>query len=157
MTRITRPQLFMEIAHSVAKRSTCYRLNVGAICVVNNSIVSIGYNGAPSGKEHCKGDECPGRFECKETIHAEHNALKRIPRALTENNSAIDLYCTDSPCMWCATEALDVYAIKRLFFSRLYRVNDHLDLMCKRGVQVYQITPAGYLIDWSDKKLANIA
>jgi dCMP deaminase len=155
MTRITRPQLFMEIAHSVAKRSTCYRLNVGAVCVVNNSIVSIGYNGAPSGKEHCRGNECPGRFECKETIHAEHNALKRVPREFIDN-SALDLYCTDSPCMWCATEALEIYKIKRLFFSRLYRINDHLNLMCERGVEVYQITPAGYVID-RQGTLVNIA
>jgi dCMP deaminase len=157
MMRITRPQLFMEIAHSVAKRSTCYRLNVGAVCVVNNSIVSIGYNGAPAGKEHCRGNECPGRFECKETIHAEYNALKRISTALIANKSAIDLYCTDSPCMLCASAALDIYHIKRLFFSRLYRINDHLDLMCERGVEIYQVTPAGYMIDWNDRKVMNIA
>ena len=77
--RISRHLMFMEIAHTVAKRATCMRLNVGAVLVADRQIVSIGYNGAPSGAPHCAGNECPGKHHCHETIHAEVNAVQHLP------------------------------------------------------------------------------
>jgi dCMP deaminase len=53
MERISLQQMFMNIAFEVSKRSTCARVNVGAIIVKNQRIVSMGWNGAPSGKKHC--------------------------------------------------------------------------------------------------------
>lgn len=94
--RTTRPQMFMEIAHAVARRSTCMRLNVGAVIVQGRSIVSIGYNGAPSGAPHCLGNACPGKLVCRETIHAEDNALRHLP-PLEPDSPLLDLYVTDSP------------------------------------------------------------
>ena len=43
----------MDITHFVATRSTCLRRHVGAILVRDKRILSTGYNGAPSGIEHC--------------------------------------------------------------------------------------------------------
>jgi dCMP deaminase len=51
-----RPSLdeyFLEIAFVVGKRATCLRKNVGAVIVRDKRILSTGYNGAPSGMEHC--------------------------------------------------------------------------------------------------------
>ncbi|MFZ3148816.1 MAG: cytidine deaminase, partial [Methanothrix sp.] len=56
MKTIERPssdEYFMEIASVVAKRSTCLRNQVGALFVRNKRILTTGYNGAPSGLEHC--------------------------------------------------------------------------------------------------------
>jgi len=53
---VSRPswdEYFMELAKVVSKRSTCLRQKVGAIIVKDKRILTTGYNGAPSGLEHC--------------------------------------------------------------------------------------------------------
>lgn len=152
--RITRQQMFMEIAHTVAKRSTCFRLNVGAVVVVNNRIVSIGYNGRPSGEPHCQGNDCPGRDGCHEAIHAEDNALRYVPNGL--RCEPCDVYVTDSPCRGCA-EKLIASRVERVFFGKPYRITESLDWLMERGVGVYQITPAGYVIDWKTRRIIDVA
>ena len=54
--KISRPDwdaYFMDITFLVAKRSTCTRRSVGAVIVKDKRILATGYNGAPSGIEHC--------------------------------------------------------------------------------------------------------
>lgn len=157
--RPTRPQMFMEIAHVVAKRSTCMRLNVGAMIVQDRRIVSIGYNGAPAGAPHCAGNECPGKHHCHETIHAEDNALRHLPAGLrTRNNrvAELDLYVTDSPCEACFEKILDHHAhVRRIFFANPYRINDHL-IGHGRDIGIYRVTPAGYIVDWETKELVDV-
>ena len=152
--RISRQQMFMEIAHTVAKRSTCFRLNVGAVVVVNNRIVSIGYNGRPAGQPHCEGSSCPGRDGCHETIHAEDNALRHVPEAMALEN--VDIYVTDSPCQHCA-ERINEWNVRRVFFGKPYRITESLDWLMERGVEVYQVTPAGYVIDWKTRRIVDVA
>ena len=152
--RISRQQMFMEIAHTVAKRSTCFRLNVGAVVVINNRIVSIGYNGRPAGEPHCQGNDCLGRDGCHETIHAEDNALRHVPEGVDVTGA--DLYVTDSPCQRCS-EWLQGYGIKRVFFGKPYRITESLNWLMERGVEVYQVTPAGYVIDWKTRRIVDVA
>jgi dCMP deaminase len=82
-----RPSLdeyFLEIAFVVGKRATCLRNNVGAVIVRDKRILSTGYNGAPSGMEHCLEIGCirdmeniPSgtRHEKCRAVHAEQNAI----------------------------------------------------------------------------------
>ena len=44
---------FLNIAKEVSTYSTCSRMHVGAILVKENRIISMGYNGVPSGQIHC--------------------------------------------------------------------------------------------------------
>lgn len=150
--RISRPQLYMEIAHVVAKRSTCMRLNVGAVMVHGRSVVSIGYNGSLPGEPHCSGDLCPGRLTgCKQTVHAEINALMRVPQGLR----SLDLYVTDSPCGVCYDAIASDRRVDRIFFANPYRITDHLeDSLWDIGI--YRVTPAGYVIDWNTKGLVDV-
>lgn len=53
MERITRDEMLMEVAHVVAKRGTCSRLQVGAVFALEGRILVTGYNGAPRGMDHC--------------------------------------------------------------------------------------------------------
>ena len=73
--RIGRHQLFINIAREMAKRSTCFRLNVGAVVTSENNLVSCGYNGAAPGEPHCQGNDCPLSDEggCISSLHAESN------------------------------------------------------------------------------------
>lgn len=141
----------MECAFAWAKRATCQRLNVGAVIVSNGNIISHGYNGARAGELHCLGDACPGKFECHETVHAEANAIARIPVGLGPQ----DIYCTDSPCPACA-HLIVATGIKRVFFATPYRITFALEWLISKDREVYRLLPAGYLIEWSTKNLVEM-
>jgi len=142
--RISRAEMFMQMAQAAAKRSTCYRLNVGAVVTVDNRVVSIGYNGVPAGHPHCRGNHCPGRDGCHETIHAEANALAYIPQSMGLLEK--DLYTTDSPCLDCANTILQ-NRVKRVFFTVPYRDQAPVQYLIMRGVKVYRVMPSGMVID----------
>src|SRR5258708_12637862 len=83
-THIIRPHfddIYMELAVNLAKRSHCIRRHVGAVLTKDTRIISIGYNGPPSGTHNC--DEqwpeqgCPrdSKGSCSLAIHAEQNAI----------------------------------------------------------------------------------
>ncbi|HNT05961.1 MAG TPA: cytidine/deoxycytidylate deaminase family protein [Anaerolineae bacterium] len=113
MTARVRPswdEYFMEITRQVARRSTCLRRQVGALIVKDKQILATGYNGAPSGFDHCEQTGClreemhiPSgeRQEICRGLHAEQNAI--IQAALHGVSVAGgDLYCTHQPCITCA-------------------------------------------------------
>lgn len=155
--RPTRPQMFMEIAQIVSKRATCMRLNVGAVLVQGRRIVSIGYNGVPSGAPHCSGNDCPGKHHCRETTHAEMNALLHLSPGLATRNGVIedlDLYVTDSPCADCFDKIVTGGLVKRVFFGTPYRITDHLEQ--ESQIEVYRVLPAGYVMDWKTKELVDV-
>lgn len=103
---------FMELAESVAKEnSSCIRQQIGAVLVrQDNSIISTGYNGAPSGITSCgsKG-KCwridnnilsGTRHEQCFAIHAEQNCIILAAKhGVSTNHSKI--YVTKQPCEIC--------------------------------------------------------
>lgn len=99
MSRISRDQMFMQIARVVAQRGTCDRARVGAVLVDSrNKVVSIGYNGSPHGEPHCD-EEGHLLFNnhCIRTIHAEENCFDGIGYM----NGRYTLYVTHYPCEKC--------------------------------------------------------
>jgi dCMP deaminase len=151
LNRPTRIQTFIGVAHIFAKRATCMRRNVGAVVVQQRTVVGHGYNGPPSGEPHCTGNDCPGKHFCKLTIHAEKNALVRAGRLAKHG----DLYTTDSPCIECARLSHSA-GINRVFFEILYRDSDPLNLLRDWGVKVYQVLPAGYVMDWDTREIVEL-
>ena len=120
-------EYFTEIANLVAKRSTCLRRHVGAVLVRHKHILSTGYNGAPSGLEHCLDVGClreelgipsGAQQEICRGIHAEQNAI--IQAALhgvsTEGST---LYCTNQPCTQCAKMLINA-GVKRIVYAGEY-------------------------------------
>lgn len=95
-------EYFMNIAFTVAERSTCDRAHVGAVIVRDRRILTTGYNGAPAGMPHC--DEVGHLMvdgHCVRTLHAEQNAI--IQGALHGVNIAgSTIYVTHQPCLNCA-------------------------------------------------------
>ncbi len=85
MDRISKKNYYLDIAQTVAERSTCLRKRYGAIIVKNDSIVSTGYNGAPRGRINCCDQQfClreklniprGERYELCRSVHAEANAI----------------------------------------------------------------------------------
>ncbi len=102
-------EYFMEMAHVVAKRSTCLRRSVGAILVKDKHILSTGYNGAPKGLKHCSETGClrenmniPSgeRHELCRGLHAEQNAIIQAAVFGTSIKGST-LYCTNTTCIVC--------------------------------------------------------
>lgn len=150
-SRIGRHQMFMEIAHIVAKRATCLRLNVGAVMVSNRTMVSLGYNGSPSGAPHCSGHLCEGwTTGCRRTIHAEDNALSRVGDATN-----LDLYVTHSPCSKCYDKMWDSGRVSRIFFGAPFRETDHL-VDSLFDCEVYRILPSGHIIKWATGEIVDV-
>ena len=62
----------MEVAKTYSMLSAASRAKVGCIIVKNDRIISIGYNGTPSGWENtCEVDD----KTLPEVLHAEANAI----------------------------------------------------------------------------------
>ena len=51
--RSNKDEYYLDIAASVAKRSTCLRRRYGAVIVNNDEIIATGYNGSPRGEKNC--------------------------------------------------------------------------------------------------------
>lgn len=134
--RISRDQMFMAMAHMAALRGTCNRLKVGAIIVVENRPISMGYNGAPPGSPHCEGNCGPGK-PCLNTIHAEYNAITWAIRHLGSFPKNSTMYVTHSPCRTCAHLIYGV-SIQRLVYNELYRDNKPLSFLSENGVNIEQ-------------------
>lgn len=100
---------FMKIAEDVATRSTCLRRSVGAVIVKDKRILTTGYNGAPTGIEHCTPDTClrikfnvPSgeRHELCRGLHAEQNAIIQAAYHGVSVRGA-RIYITHQPCSIC--------------------------------------------------------
>ena len=89
---------FMDCAERFAQLSTASRAKVGALIVKDNRIISIGYNGMPSGWDN----ECEHEGKTKpEVLHAETNAIAKVAQS-SESSRGSELFCTHLPCMECA-------------------------------------------------------
>ena len=91
MGRIDKENYYLDIAQTVAGRSTCLRRCYGAILVKSDEIISTGYNGAPRGRRNCvdlnyctrEALNIPSgeRYELCRSVHAEANAIIHASRA----------------------------------------------------------------------------
>ena len=85
LNRPDKTNYYLDIAQTVAQRSTCLRRAFGAIIVKNDIIISTGYNGAPRGRKNCVdmnfcmrdhlGIPRGERYEMCRSVHAEANAI----------------------------------------------------------------------------------
>lgn len=110
MPRPSWDEYFMDIARLVSKRSTCLRRKVGAIVVRDKRILATGYNGAPSGVDHCLDIGClreemgiPSgqRHELCRGLHAEQNVIIQAAYHGVSIKGAT-LFCTNLPCSICS-------------------------------------------------------
>ena len=132
----------MEITRQVARRSTCLRRQVGALIVKDKQILATGYNGAPSGFDHCEQTGClreemhiPSgeRQEICRGLHAEQNAI--IQAALHGVSVAGgDLYCTHQPCITCAKMIINS-GIVRVVCASSYPDELSAQMLAEAGVQ----------------------
>ena len=129
----------MQAAHLYAGLSTARRLKVGALVVKDDRIISIGYNGMPTGWDNnCEYELEDGNIKTKpEVLHAETNALAKLARS-TESGLDADLFVTHSPCLDCA-KLIYQSGIRRVYYACAYRDDSGISFLKNSGVEVEQL------------------
>lgn len=127
---------YLRMADIWAENSYCQRRKVGALIVKNKMIISDGYNGTPSGFENVCEDEMG--VTKPYVLHAEANAITKIARS-GNNSDGATLYVTDSPCIECSKLIIQA-GIKRVVYSRDYRLTDGVDLLRRAGIEVVKLS-----------------
>ena len=134
---------FVEIAGVVAGRSTCLRRKVGAVLVKEKRLLTTGYNGAPSGLDHCLETGClrdemnvPSgqRHELCRGLHAEQNAIVQGALHGVSIAGAV-LYCTHHPCSLCAKMLVNA-RIQRVVLKEYYPDELARQFFAQAGIQV---------------------
>ena len=156
--------MYMEIAEIVSKQSSAKRLQVGAIVVKEDRIISIGYNGMPAGWTN----ECEKKVYADETnfqsedwqfaeedsglllkynmvtkdevIHAEANAIAKLARS-SESGEGSTMFLTHAPCIHCAKQIYTA-GIKNVYYRNTYRDTSGIDFLDKCGVVIEKIDNA---------------
>ena len=126
---------YLRMARIWSENSHCKRLQVGALIVKNNMIISDGYNGTPSGFENTCEDE--NNVTVPYVLHAEANAITKIARSHNSSDGAT-LYVTASPCLECAKLIIQA-GIKRVVFEEKYRLDDGLKLLSKANIELIHL------------------
>ncbi len=130
--------LYMEIAGSVSKLSSAKRLQVGAIVVKDDRVISMGYNGTPSGWDNTCEEIVDGVLVTKpEVLHAEMNALAKLAKS-SESGDNSSLFVTHAPCMNCA-KLIYQAGIKNVYYKQDYRDTSGKDFLKKLGVYVEEV------------------
>lgn len=122
----------MDLAKSLAERSTCSRLKVGTVIVSTDyrKVLSWGYNGNASGLTNkCDTDE-PGNCGC---LHSEENAIincdvsRDIPKFV---------FITHMPCKMCAKRLINLGNVVQVFYNQEYRDSSGIGLLLEAKIAV---------------------
>jgi len=128
----------MKTARIFGDLSTAKRRKVGAVIVKDNRIISIGYNGMPSGWTNECENVIDGQLVTKpEVLHAESNALAKLARS-NESGEGAYLFVTCVPCIDCA-KMIYQSGISKVFYDEPYRNSDGLDFLHKCDVYTAQL------------------
>jgi len=144
---------FMKTAYGFAECSHAIRLKVGCIIVKDNRIISIGYNGTPSGWDN----ECerkvlyhpdtgkqltqPMLVTRDEVLHAETNAIAKLAKS-NESGWNATLFTTHAPCLQCA-KLIYQSGIAEVIFAEEYRDFDGISFLDMCGVKTNQLKLEG--------------
>lgn len=139
----------MKVAETFAELSSARRLHVGAIVVKDDRIISIGYNGMPSGWDNNCEDEIgsvmddngnvyEARLKTKpEVLHAETNAIAKLAKS-TESGMGATMFVTHAPCLDCA-KLIYQSGISSVLYRNTYRSDDGIAFLERAGVKIEKI------------------
>ena len=125
----------MRAAYAYAMCSTAQRLKVGCVLVKDHRIISIGYNGTPSGwSNDCEDDD---NHTKPEVIHAEANAVAKLARS-NESGEGSVAFITHAPCLSCAKMLYSAGVIE-VVYAHPYKSKEGIQFLEKCGIKVSQL------------------
>lgn len=149
---------YMKMAVIWSENSYAIRRKVGALIVKDNSIISDGYNGTPSGFpnvcEYAVRDNkrlntqnpnslrTAAKIGCSlvthpYVLHAEANAITKLAKSHNSSEGAT-IYVTDEPCLECSKLIIQA-GIRRVVYLREYRLHDGVELLKQANIEVVRI------------------
>lgn len=126
---------YMDVAERFAQLSSAKKLQVGAIIVKGETIVSVGYNGTPAGWSNVCEDESGETIP--EVIHAEANAVAKLAKSCVSGEGTT-MFVTRAPCIHCA-KIIYSAGIERVYYKNIYRDDAGIVFLKKCGIPVVQI------------------
>lgn len=125
--------IYMELAMSMASRSSCERLHVGTVITTTDyrKVLAVGYNGNASQLQNgCDDPKAVGNCGC---LHAEENAVINCdsPRTIEKV-----VFVTTMPCKMCAKRLINLGNVKKLFYANSYRNEEGIELLRQVGIYV---------------------
>jgi len=158
---------FMDCADRFAQLSSAKRAKVGSIIVKSNRIISIGYNGMPSGWDNtCETEETINdvphmreeyakrgyvmqtrsdsivwikQHTRPEVLHAEANAITKLAKSGESSRDAV-IFCTHLPCIECA-KLIHQAGISKVYYREAYNAakGSGQTFLEQSGIQTKQI------------------
>ena len=132
---------YMDVAERFAQLSSATRLQVGAIVVKDDRIISIGYNGMPTGWDNCCEHTVHHHdlgttttVSKPEVLHAESNAVAKLAKS-SESGLGATMFVTHAPCIDCA-KLVYQSGITTVYYKNEYRSTQGLEFLNKSGVEV---------------------
>jgi dCMP deaminase len=124
----------MDVAERFAQLSSATRLQVGAIVVKDDRIISIGYNGMPSGWDNV----CEHEGKTKpEVLHAESNCIAKLAKS-PESGEGASIFITHSPCIDCA-KLIYQSGITTVYYKNDYRSTQGIEFLKKSNIWVVKV------------------
>jgi len=133
----------MDVAQRFSELSSAKRLQVGAIVVKDDRIISIGYNGMPAGWDNdCEdyiqlSDDTVTTKTKPEVIHAEANAIAKLAKS-SESGDGSTMFLTHAPCIDCAKQMYTA-GIKSVYYRDSYKNTDGLTFLEKCSIMVSKV------------------
>ena len=125
----------MDFAESIARRSTCKRLQVGTVITTTDyrKVLAVGYNGNATGFPNCCDSDEPGNCGC---LHSEENAVINCdsPRHVEKY-----IFVTHLPCIMCAKRIVNLGNVKKVVYKSDYRIADSVEALRKAGIEVERL------------------
>ncbi len=129
--RPQREEYYMGIALAVSTRADCKGRKVGAVIVLDDRIISTGYNGTPTGMTNCSDDGCqrcssetePGEnYDKCICVHAEENAIVTAAK-FGISIEKTEIYTTMQPCFLCFKKMIQA-GIKKCYYLHPWKVTE---------------------------------
>lgn len=128
----------MDCAERFAKLSSANIAQVGAVIVKDDRIISVGYNGMPSGWDN----NCEENGKTKpEVLHAETNAIAKVAQSSDSCKDAL-LFCTHTPCIHCA-KLIYQSGIKAVYYKNNYdaMIGSGYNFLKETGIELHHENP----------------
>ena len=128
-------EIYMSLAESISKRSTCKRLQVGTVITSTDfrKVLAVGYNGNASGLSNtCDSDE-PGN--CGD-LHSEQNCIINCD---SPSHTEKIVFVTHNPCIMCAKMLINLGNVKKVYYKTEYRDTLSINILQSVGIETIKL------------------
>lgn len=129
-------EALMDMAERFGQTSSATRLKVGCLIYKNDSIISLGVNGQPSGwhTEVCEGSD---GLTLNTVRHAEQAALDKLVTS-TETSVGAIMFVSHQPCLACSLRIVSG-KISKVYYRHQYKTEEGVQYLKSKGIEVQQI------------------